>query len=46
MAHCEKKKKHTIKTFVLWDVAHLIKLIDMNHNKYNEYLSSCKGYNM
>jgi hypothetical protein len=26
--------KKTIKTFVLWDAAQLIKLININHNKY------------
>jgi hypothetical protein len=37
MAHY---KKETIKTFVYWDAPQLIKLINMNHNKY---LSSCKS---
>jgi hypothetical protein len=35
MAHCKKKK--TIKTFVIWDALELIKLFNMNHNKYNKY---------
>jgi hypothetical protein len=40
MAHCKKKKKKIIKEFVLWDAPQLIKLINMNHNKY---LSFCKS---
>jgi len=34
MAHCQKKKNHSIKTFVLWDAPQLIKLINMNHSMY------------
>jgi hypothetical protein len=39
------KQKKTIKTFVLWDTPQLISIINMNHNKYNKYLSSCRSYN-
>jgi hypothetical protein len=28
------QKKKTIKTFVLWDLPQLFKLININHNKY------------
>jgi hypothetical protein len=38
-------QKIKIKTFMLWDASQLIKLIDVNCNKYNKYLSSCKRYN-
>jgi hypothetical protein len=31
MAHCKKK---IIKTIVLWDAPQLIKLMNVNHNKY------------
>jgi hypothetical protein len=43
MTHCRKIK--IIKTFVLWFASQLMKLISMNHNKYNKYLSACKIYN-
>jgi hypothetical protein len=35
-----KKKKKPIKTFVLQDSSQIIKLINMNHNKY---LNSCSN---
>jgi hypothetical protein len=28
------QQKKTIKTFVLWDATQIIKLININHNKY------------
>jgi len=42
----KKKKKKTIKTFVLWDAPQLIKLINMNHNKYLSSCKSCNKYNI
>jgi len=43
MTNCKKIK--IIKTFVLWVASQLMKLISMNHIKYNKYLSACKSYN-
>jgi hypothetical protein len=30
---------------MLWVASQLMKLISMNHIKYNKYLSACKSYN-